>query len=559
MMDGVMLCRRTMRIVMFVVGLGMVVHGIGICYGEVTKEWGEANSTARQFISYNQSAVSGTQNNIPLQYYFNQDDIMPNGTDVITAYENHTQTPVEIEFYNSTTNNGSISYLGNTSEDGFWMYWGSGRETLPASDSTYGSEAVWDSNYKAVYHMLESGSTILDSTANDNDGTKYGSVLANGEYGKSQYFDSVNDYISIPDTLAGLSSFTIEKYIKPTSITGSSQYFGVRYTSIYDQMYIFSTGEAVFDFSSPTTRTVHQHTSTLVGGNYYFIALAWEPSSPMRMYVDGAGENDDVDTGGTPTAQAQNIGRSGFSMIGYYDEVRYSNIRRSNGVLETTHNNLNNPTSTGIAQFYNSTGDVEYYTDSLILGLNNSIESDGTITVNETVINGTDTNWLAGSGSTSYIEFDIFNLGGTILAEFIIKNDLVWINATGLSGYDNVSLYWTNDTFIQQNNTSVAGFVNYTNLLPGSYYITGNVTFDSEPEAIIFKLPETFILIFFVGLVVVEFKGWVILIAGLFYSMWFYSTQLDHTGTMSLFLTATFLLIGLSLFERIYEVKLKKS
>ena len=76
--------------------------------------------------------------------------------------------------------------------DYMFIYYGNSEATDASSPAD-----VWDSNFKAVYHMNDSpdGLQVLDSTVNANHGTKNGCVEVEGLKGKAQSFDGVDDYI----------------------------------------------------------------------------------------------------------------------------------------------------------------------------------------------------------------------------------------------------------------------------------------------------------------------------------------------------------------------------
>ena len=60
----------------------------------------------------------------------------------------------------------SVSSSSNTS---IWMWYDTETSaSQPSASSAYGSENVWDSNYKGVWHLDESSGTRNDSTTNDN-------------------------------------------------------------------------------------------------------------------------------------------------------------------------------------------------------------------------------------------------------------------------------------------------------------------------------------------------------------------------------------------------------
>lgn len=104
-------------------------------------------------------------------------------------------------------------YYDNTQSDHFYI--GNTGETS--------AKSVWDSNFSAVYHMVQDpsigGACILDSTSNVKHGTPTGmnsADLVNGLIGKTLSFSN-NKYISIPiSTLLSNQPFTLEKVIKTT-------------------------------------------------------------------------------------------------------------------------------------------------------------------------------------------------------------------------------------------------------------------------------------------------------------------------------------------------------
>lgn len=81
----------------------------------------------------------------------------------------------------------------------------------------YSAQQVWDSNFKAVYHLSQSptggNGCIKDSTGNNNDGTPQGSMassdLVDGKVGKALDFDGSDDYIEVADA----DSLDISSYI----------------------------------------------------------------------------------------------------------------------------------------------------------------------------------------------------------------------------------------------------------------------------------------------------------------------------------------------------------
>ena len=108
---------------------------------------------------------------------------------------------------------------------------------------------VWDANYMMVQHMTDATtSTTLDSTANNNDGTKKGAaepaVSTTAKIYRSQDYDDTDDYLNCASgaTLDNLAAYTWEAWLYIDSwpavdiarilskelISGNNQYLAVR-------------------------------------------------------------------------------------------------------------------------------------------------------------------------------------------------------------------------------------------------------------------------------------------------------------------------------------------
>ena len=132
----------------------------------------------------------------------------------ITKADGTTELKGEIEGWNYDAGTPANSTgLIHTSADGWvinantsvWIYYDNDHADNANVDAinTAAGAAVWDGNFKAVYHMADATtSTILDSTSNSNDGTKKAAnepVEATGKVGEGQDFDGADDYIACGD------------------------------------------------------------------------------------------------------------------------------------------------------------------------------------------------------------------------------------------------------------------------------------------------------------------------------------------------------------------------
>ena len=156
----------------------------------------------RKLITIDGSKVT-TETNIPLMLRTTLPGVKAGGADVRLSKLDGTPIAREIEWHYTESDGVVLHYPFDTVEgedSQFYVYWGNPDLTEPASDSDYGSEAVWVSSIKGAYLMNNTPSgagSILDSTSNDNKGTPTGITLMDGDYGKALQLDGVDDTINI--------------------------------------------------------------------------------------------------------------------------------------------------------------------------------------------------------------------------------------------------------------------------------------------------------------------------------------------------------------------------
>ena len=98
-----------------------------------------------------------------------------NGYDIIFTSDSSGNTPLayEQESYNAST--GAVNFwvkvptISHTSDTIIYIFYGNSSVTTDQSNKT----AVWDSNYKGVWHLNETSGTVnYDSTSNNIDANK---------------------------------------------------------------------------------------------------------------------------------------------------------------------------------------------------------------------------------------------------------------------------------------------------------------------------------------------------------------------------------------------------
>lgn len=158
------------------------------------------------------SLISGTVTNFPVYVDLSTlasgffTNVKNDGSDIrVTTDDGVTEVPVEIVSIDTSGNTGEIHFrassLTSSTDTLFYLYYGNSGASLPASNSTYGSQNVW-TQFQAVYHMQEDPglvSSALDSTANQYHASFQGAMtsadsVAGKLAGKSIDFDGVDDF-----------------------------------------------------------------------------------------------------------------------------------------------------------------------------------------------------------------------------------------------------------------------------------------------------------------------------------------------------------------------------
>ncbi len=130
------------------------------------------------------------------------------GDFVFTSSDGTTTLNYEIEKYTNTSGElvawVKLPAISSISDTDVYIYYGNS-SVVDQQNITN----VWDSNYAMVQHLKDTTtSSITDSTANANNGTKKASnepVETAGKINKSQSFDDIDDYIALPKI--GMSEF----------------------------------------------------------------------------------------------------------------------------------------------------------------------------------------------------------------------------------------------------------------------------------------------------------------------------------------------------------------
>jgi len=252
------------------------------------------------------------------------------GSDVrFTVADGSVELPVEIVSWNNGAETAEIwvnvPSLSAVSTTDVRVYYGNSGASLPAADSTYGSQNVWPAEAKGVYHLGEAVNNDAggyhDSTANGNDmtGTSMSIAASAGPTGMTgaQNFDGSADYLSIASALVTSAPVTFScwhyKDVQDPTIR-----YSIRVTS-GSQWYAMQNWNAILYAKVKDAAGQHQSTVTEGYGAWHYAANRY-PSTTSRFAITdatvGTENTDEHDPSGLTTTLL------GESWDGAIDEVR---------------------------------------------------------------------------------------------------------------------------------------------------------------------------------------------------------------------------------------------
>ncbi|MHA2384947.1 MAG: LamG-like jellyroll fold domain-containing protein [Candidatus Thorarchaeota archaeon] len=302
-------------------------------------------------------------------------DVQADGDDIVFAYDG-TAIPYEIELFDQSHNSTHAHLvawvrtdLSSSADTVVSMYYGN-----PSLISQENPEDVWTNSYAGVWHLEETSGgsgAIIDSTANNNDGTDYNSptFAQTGKISKTIAFDGTNQYIGIPNsaTLEDITEgdYTYECWFYADQVppgTGASDN-DKRYAAMIKKNPHGGTyydNDMTFSFEhwlSGPTQTIAQTVTTYDSQNWYhLVGVVSKTSGFTKIYVNGVLEDTDTWTPGS-TAHDYVTDTLKFAIAspgaaiyrwcldGKLDEMRVSNTDRSAEWIAAEYANQHDPSS----------------------------------------------------------------------------------------------------------------------------------------------------------------------------------------------------------------------
>jgi len=291
------------------------------------------------------------------------------GTDIlVTASDGTTKLNHEIETYNSTTGetilwvSSGATALSTSTNTTYYVYYGNSG----ASDQQ-NATAVWDSNYKGVWHLKEDPAgtfpPLKDSTSNakhlgvQGSGGTQSSVT--GQIGNAFYNHKNGQYSTLIASSTSPSGMgngaqSIEGWVYLNSIfsptdANKQQIFGRVRDNSYPYSYFLlgmRDDGKLFSLTNQEGVLGNNTPSSLATGQWYHLGLT-KSGTTVKIYINGTIELTDTDPYSNLDDAPFVFGTMNNSNIygadAKYDEVRMSNSARSDSWFKTEYNNQSSP------------------------------------------------------------------------------------------------------------------------------------------------------------------------------------------------------------------------
>lgn len=243
-----------------------------------------------------------------------------------------------------------IPSLSSSVDTTVYVWYNNTSATMPSRTSTYGSDNVWDADYRFVVHV--SGS-LNDSTSYALTGTNHSSGESSTIYklgyssrtfatASSQYIDYGNQ-----NNINGDVNITLESVVRITSapdtynyIAGRGENYKIQCNDVRIEFATFNTSWDSMVSDDPITN----------GNWYHWCGRRTASTDTNEAYRDGS-----LQTNTAATSQIRNevtcslqIGQNnggGYYLDGYVDEFRISTSARTGNWITTGYNSLMSPST----------------------------------------------------------------------------------------------------------------------------------------------------------------------------------------------------------------------
>jgi hypothetical protein len=395
-------------------------------------------------------------------------NVRTDGGDIrVTLADEVTEVPRELVSINTSTQTGEFYFrannLSNLTSTDFYIYFGNASAINPTDNSTYGKYNVWN-DFVLVAHLNENPSLtapqIKDSTVFQNNGTANGSMLTNdlvpAKISNGLDFDGIDDFINFGNnsSLQITNNLTVEGWFKGPS-DNQRAYFGKCNSTLDNLSWLINSdtnsGAGKTDIvisnqlgtpNNTNSKLYRGGTSVFDNTNFNYQVFSFNTNN-LITYVNGNSDTlsrnliwnatvNNLSNTSQPIKLGGNLyGSTGNFKVCIVDEIRISNVVRSQDWILCTYNNIQNTNS-----FY-TIGNLENAPSPNLQSLTPAIDTTGNA-ANTNLILDFDQNVNLGSGNVTIEKIPNLNIGVTFqgdLAELMMLNTLTDSDRQKIEGY----------------------------------------------------------------------------------------------------------------------------
>ena len=282
--------------------------------------------------------------------------VRSDGGDIRITDSSDNELPRELVSINRSAKTGEVHFktdLENGADATFYLYYGKPDASDYQDSDDFGRNNVWDENYVLVSH--DGGFT--DSSGTGNNGASYGpggpTIVPNGKIGSDSEFGGDGDRYLVLDSDNSLDvsdQFTLSAWIYCQNLTsaenrlilvkGSEYLFRINHTDDLIHFHIYDGADYEPHASSNPNKILENEWSLVTLSYDNFIA-----TKKNKVYKNGAltGSLDSARSyiATNSSLQIGSWGEASNRFLGKIDEIRISNIARSEEWIETEYANQN--------------------------------------------------------------------------------------------------------------------------------------------------------------------------------------------------------------------------
>lgn len=292
---------------------------------------------------------------LPADFHTN---VKSDGGDIrVTESDGTTEIPREVVFYDSSTDTGELYFKasidGDTDTD-FYVYYGNSAASDYAVNDTYGTNNVWSSAYKGVWHLQAGVSgKVLDSSTNQNDGVLTNTSFGTGVINNGVVFDGSAD-VDFGDTesLRIINNQTIMLWVYPTNSSARRSIFskalGGEFSILRETNGTLNYYYGTSGGNTPPYQFLNSNYSIPNDEWTHIVVTRDFTLGKLTFYINGSQSSQSSTTyeAASVSSLTAQLGRGYvYNFMGTLDEVRILGESLSSTWISTEYNNQSSPST----------------------------------------------------------------------------------------------------------------------------------------------------------------------------------------------------------------------